>query len=61
MFYNINSHSSIEVIFITYRSGYADSADTALILLESLGFCSLSYLVVVMVNRPLISGIFVGH
>lgn len=40
MFYNINSHSSIEVIFITYRSGYAYSADTALILLESLGFCS---------------------
>lgn len=60
MVYKVSSHSCVEVIFLVYRCRYSYYAVTALILPESLSFWHLSYLVIVLVNRPLISGIFVG-
>lgn len=49
-----------EVIPVVYRHGYIYCADTTLICLESLSFWPLSYLVIVSVNSPLISSVFVG-
>lgn len=57
---NVNSHGWIEMISVVYRHGNSYCADTALILLESLSFWPLSYLVIVLVNSSLISSVFVG-
>lgn len=60
MFENVNSLSWIEVISVVYRHGYSYCAVAALTSLESLSFWHLSYLVILLVNSPLISGVFVG-
>lgn len=56
----VNSCNCIEVISVVSGCGYSYCADTALIRLEPLSFWPLSYLVIVSVNSPLISVVFVG-